>query len=61
MNTASRVISDAYLHEQQRLHQNPRYGRASIGYAPRIRLVTHLDVDDEGVRRTIDALRQFAA
>jgi hypothetical protein len=34
MNTASRVISDAYLHEQQRLHQNPRYGRASIGYAP---------------------------
>ncbi len=35
--------------------------RLSIGYAPRIRLVTHLDVDDEGVRRTIDALRQFAA
>jgi hypothetical protein len=34
MNKASRVISDAYLHEQQRLHQNPRYGRASIGYAP---------------------------
>ncbi|KQY50456.1 low-specificity L-threonine aldolase [Lysobacter sp. Root494] len=35
--------------------------RLSIGYTPRIRLVTHLDVDDEGVRRTIDALRQFAA
>src|SRR5687768_9385074 len=35
--------------------------RLSIGYAPRIRLVTHLDVDDEGVRRTIDVLRQFAA
>jgi hypothetical protein len=34
MNKASPVISDAYLHEQQRLHQNPRYGRASIGYAP---------------------------
>jgi threonine aldolase len=35
--------------------------RLSIGYAPRIRLVTHLDLDDEGIRRTIDALRQFAA
>ena len=34
MNSASPVISDAYLEEQQRLHKNPRYGRASISYAP---------------------------
>jgi threonine aldolase len=33
----------------------------SIGYAPRIRMVTHLDIDDEGVRRTIDAFRRFSA
>lgn len=35
--------------------------RLSIGYTPRIRLVTHLDIDDEGVRRTVDAFRRFAA
>ena len=34
--------------------------RLSIGYTPRVRLVTHLDIDDEGVRRTIDAFRRFA-
>jgi len=31
--------------------------RASIGYTPQIRLVTHLDVDDEGVARTVEAFR----
>lgn len=35
--------------------------RLSIGYAPRIRMVTHLDIDDEGVRRTIDAFRRVSA
>ncbi|HEY1141697.1 MAG TPA: low-specificity L-threonine aldolase [Lysobacter sp.] len=35
--------------------------RLSIGYTPRIRLVTHLDIGDEGVRGTIDAFRRFAA
>ena len=35
--------------------------RLSIGYTPRIRMVTHLDVDDEGVRRTIDVLRHVGA
>ncbi|HZX76082.1 low-specificity L-threonine aldolase [Lysobacter sp.] len=35
--------------------------RVSIGYTPAIRLVTHLDVDDEGVERTVQALRRFAA
>jgi threonine aldolase len=33
--------------------------RMSIGYLPSIRLVTHLDVDDEGVERVVDAMRAF--
>lgn len=33
--------------------------RISIGYLPTLRLVTHLDVDDEGVARTIQAFREF--
>lgn len=35
--------------------------RISIGYLPTLRLVTHLDVDDDGVERTIDAFRAFFA
>ena len=35
--------------------------KLSIGSTPSIRLVTHLDVDDGGVQRTVDALRAFAA
>ena len=34
--------------------------RLSIGTTPGIRLVTHLDIDDDGVARTVDALRAFA-
>lgn len=34
--TGSELISEDYLREQQRLHENPRYGVASIGYAPLI-------------------------
>jgi threonine aldolase len=33
--------------------------RLSIGDTPRVRLVTHLDIDDAGVERTIGALRSF--
>jgi threonine aldolase len=33
--------------------------RISIGYLPTLRLVTHLDIDDEGVARTVAAFRQF--
>lgn len=33
--------------------------RISIGYLPTLRLVTHLDVDDDGIERTVDALRGF--
>jgi threonine aldolase len=33
--------------------------RISIGYLPTLRLVTHLDVNDEGVARTVAAFRQF--
>lgn len=34
--------------------------RASIGYLPSVRLVTHLDVDDAGIERAIVAFRAFA-
>ncbi|PXV57188.1 L-threonine aldolase [Dyella jiangningensis] len=33
--------------------------RISIGYLPTLRLVTHLDVDDEGVARVVGAFREF--
>ena len=32
---------------------------ASIGYLPSVRLVTHLDIDDDGLERAIDAMRSF--
>jgi threonine aldolase len=35
--------------------------RISIGYLPTLRLVTHLDVDDEGVARVIAAFGEFFA
>ena len=35
--------------------------RASIGYLPRVRLVTHLDVDDAGVEQAVAAFRSFFA
>ena len=35
--------------------------RISIGYLPTLRLVTHLDVDDAGVERVIDAFKTFFA
>jgi threonine aldolase len=35
--------------------------RISIGYLPTLRLVTHLDVDDAGVERVIDAFKAFFA
>ena len=33
--------------------------RISIGYLPTLRLVTHLDIDDAGVARTVAAFRSF--
>jgi threonine aldolase len=33
--------------------------RISIGYLPTLRLVTHLDIDDEGVERVVQAFRSF--
>jgi len=41
-------------------HLDAQRVRVSIGYMPTVRLVTHLDVDDEGVERTVDAFRSFA-
>jgi threonine aldolase len=35
--------------------------RISIGYLPTLRLVTHLDIDDDGVTRVIEAFRAFFA
>jgi threonine aldolase len=35
--------------------------RISIGYLPTLRLVTHLDIDDEGIERTVAAFRAFFA
>ncbi|TAL85072.1 MAG: low-specificity L-threonine aldolase [Rhodanobacter sp.] len=35
--------------------------RISIGYLPTLRLVTHLDIDDEGIERTVAAFRSFFA
>ena len=35
--------------------------RMSIGYLPHIRLVTHLDVDDDAIERTARAFRAFFA
>jgi threonine aldolase len=35
--------------------------RISVGYTPTLRLVTHLDVDDEGVERVVEAFRSFFA
>jgi threonine aldolase len=35
--------------------------RISIGYLPTLRLVTHLDIDDAGVDRVIDAFKTFFA
>ncbi|MES2858613.1 MAG: low-specificity L-threonine aldolase [Pseudomonadota bacterium] len=33
--------------------------RISIGYLPTVRLVTHLDVDDDGIERTAEAFSTF--
>ena len=33
--------------------------RISIGYLPTLRLVTHLDVDDDGIERTVEAFARF--
>jgi threonine aldolase len=34
--------------------------RLSIGYLPSIRLVTHLDIDDAAVEKTIAAFASFS-
>jgi threonine aldolase len=44
-----------------RAHMEAACIRLSIGYTPRVRLVTHLDVDDADIVRTIEAFRRFAA
>ena len=34
--------------------------RASIGYLPSVRLVTHLDIDDAALARAIEAFARFS-
>lgn len=48
------------LHELD-THLRDAKVRISIGYLPTLRLVTHLDVDDEGVERVVHAFRGFFA
>src|SRR5688572_144341 len=48
-------------HDELRAQMEAARIRLSIGYTPAIRLVTHMDVDDAGLQRAIDALRAFAA
>lgn len=43
-----------------RKHMDASGIRMSIGYMPRIRIVTHLDIDDAAITRTIAAFRAFA-
>ena len=43
-----------------RKHMDAAGVRMSIGYTPRIRMVTHLDIDDAAIARTIEAFRAFA-
>ncbi|HEY8683729.1 MAG TPA: beta-eliminating lyase-related protein, partial [Rhodanobacter sp.] len=35
--------------------------RISIGYLPTLRLVTHLDIGDDGIQRTVEAFARFFA
>ncbi|PRH82567.1 low-specificity L-threonine aldolase [Arenimonas caeni] len=42
-------------------HLESRGVRISVGRGPRIRLVTHLDIDDAGIERTIAAFRSYFA
>jgi threonine aldolase len=43
------------------VHLRAREIRIGIGYTPTLRLVTHVDVDDEGVARTVAAFEAFFA
>ncbi len=43
------------------VHLRAREIRIGVGYTPTLRLVTHLDVDDDGVARTVAAFAAFFA
>jgi len=51
-------VSPARL-QALKAHMDAARVRLSIGYTPGIRMVLHMDVDDAGVQRTIDALQDF--
>ena len=43
------------------VHMRESSIRISVGYLPTLRLVTHLDIDDDGVERTVEAFARFFA
>jgi threonine aldolase len=43
------------------VHLQAAHVRIGIGYLPTLRLVTHLDIDDDGVQRTLEAFARFFA
>ena len=53
MNARAQVISEEYLKEQQKLHQNPDYGTASIQFAPIVKQVIE--------KRNIRSLSDYGA
>lgn len=55
------VFVDVAPERQRALDAHLREARVriSVGYLPTLRLVTHLDVDDDGIERAVDAMRGF--
>ena len=53
MNARAQVISEEYLKEQQKMHQNPDYGTASIQFAPIVKQVIE--------KRNIRSLSDYGA
>lgn len=51
-------VPTAHLRELDR-HLIENGVRASIGYLPSVRLVTHLDIDDSAIARTVEAFARF--
>ena len=56
------VFIDVPRSQLQALHAHLKEAgiRISVGYTPTVRLVTHLDVDDDGIERAAAAIAAFA-
>jgi threonine aldolase len=54
------VFIEPPLEQIEPLRRHLESRRIDIGeQSPRIRMVTHLDIDDDGIERSIDAIRSF--